>query len=357
MFRASISQFLSTLLVVLLSASTLSHASPALKVAVKPAPPFAIQQSDGSWTGISVELWEQIAEKMGRETRWIAVPDVQTQIDMLAASRADVAVGALTVTSEREQRIDFSHPFHITGLGIAASTQNQGIAATLRQMLSWQFIKAVSVLIGVLLFIGFLIWILERRRNPEQFGGSARHGIGAGLWWSAVTMTTVGYGDKAPVTFSGRVLAIIWMFVSIVTISGFTAAIASAVTVNQMSTLVSGPTDLPKVRVATVKNSTGAEYLSEQGIRATFFEQADDALTGLIRDEVDAVVYDAPLLKYRIQNGDFTGTQVLPQTFSRQDYAFGLRSSLPLRQEINRALLDAVQDPQWDLLLQRYLGN
>ena len=74
--------------------------------------------------------------------------------------------------------------------------------------------------------VGVVMWLGERRRNQAQFGGTAAHGIGAGLWWSAVTMTTVGYGDKAPVTILGRLLGLVWMFAAIIIISSFTAAIA-----------------------------------------------------------------------------------------------------------------------------------
>jgi polar amino acid transport system substrate-binding protein len=53
-------------------------------------------------------------------------------------------------------------------------------------------------------------------------------------------MLTVGEGDKVPVTTTARVQAIIWMFFSLTTISGFIAAIASSVTVHPLDTVVRG---------------------------------------------------------------------------------------------------------------------
>ena len=46
----------------------------------------------------------------------------------------------------------------------------------------------------VLFGVGTLIWILERRKNPEHFSPIPVKGLGSAFWWSAVTMTTVGYG-------------------------------------------------------------------------------------------------------------------------------------------------------------------
>jgi voltage-gated potassium channel len=35
------------------------------------------------------------------------------------------------------------------------------------------------------------------------------------LWWTIVTMTTVGYGDYVPTTTSGRLLAVVLMFLGV----------------------------------------------------------------------------------------------------------------------------------------------
>ncbi len=56
--------------------------------------------------------------------------------------------------------------------------------------------------------------------------------LGSALWFAAVTMTTVGYGDKTPQTPLGRFLAFLWMFFGILLVSAFTGAFASSLTVS-----------------------------------------------------------------------------------------------------------------------------
>lgn len=51
--------------------------------------------------------------------------------------------------------------------------------------------------------------------------------FGDALWWSATTVTTVGYGDHFPVTTQGRVIAVALMVVGIATVGAITAAVAA----------------------------------------------------------------------------------------------------------------------------------
>jgi polar amino acid transport system substrate-binding protein len=82
-------------------------------------------------------------------------------------------------------------------------------------LFSWRFLLGVASLVGLLLGIGTVIWLLERRRNPHHFRPKPLPGITDGIWWSAVTMATVGYGDKTPMTWAGRLVSLVWMFGSI----------------------------------------------------------------------------------------------------------------------------------------------
>jgi voltage-gated potassium channel len=51
--------------------------------------------------------------------------------------------------------------------------------------------------------------------------------IGRGLWWSAQTVTTVGYGDVVPHSTTGRVLAIVVMLSAIAFLTVVTAAVTA----------------------------------------------------------------------------------------------------------------------------------
>jgi ABC-type amino acid transport substrate-binding protein len=343
------------LLLLLVLWPVLSLAEP-IRVGVKPVPPFAMQDANGEWRGISVELWQRVAGKLGWQTEWVVMDSASAQIEGLAAGSIDAAVGALSMTPEREVQMDFSHPFYFTGLAIATPAQRGGWVSVLKQLLSLPFLKAVGVLVMIILAVGALVWIVEHKRNSEQFGGSVTKGIGNGFWWSAVTMTTVGYGDKAPVTVAGRFLATIWMFASIITISGLTAAIASSLTVNQLSTVVHGVQDLNRVRCVAVSGSTGEQFLRKSGIRMQSVATADEGLMLLREDKADALVYDEPVLRYLLKDAP-PGIEILPQSIDQQYYAFGLKANFPQHESLNRILLDETNKSQWQEILNRYLGH
>lgn len=52
-------------------------------------------------------------------------------------------------------------------------------------------------------------------------------GSGDALWWAATTVTTVGYGDRFPVTATGRAVAVRLMLAGIALLGIVTAALAS----------------------------------------------------------------------------------------------------------------------------------
>ena len=256
-------------------------ASEKLLVGTAPVPPFIIKGADGSWSGISIDLWRLLADKLGLayEIREYSVPDL---LEASKENALDVIV-SVNITAEREKLNDVTHAFYSTGLAIAVVPRaDTSFFTTVRRVFSSRFLQIVLALVVILLIIGLLIWLAERRKNPAQFGGHPVRGIGAGFWWSAVTMTTVGYGDKSPVTVGGRALALLWMFGGVIMISSFTAAISSALTVSQLESPVSGPDDLPSVRVATVAPSSGARYLDRRGIAHRDFADAASALAALL---------------------------------------------------------------------------
>ncbi|PJM78489.1 potassium channel family protein [Bifidobacterium scaligerum] len=77
--------------------------------------------------------------------------------------------------------------------------------------------------VTMLMYVGALaVYSVERGA-----AGSTITDFGTALWWSFVTVTTVGYGDVSPVTFQGKIIAVALMFAGIALIGIVTATLAS----------------------------------------------------------------------------------------------------------------------------------
>jgi ABC-type amino acid transport substrate-binding protein len=325
-----------------------------LVVATKAAPPFAIKLTDGTWEGLSVALWKRIADREHLRFRLVESQSVQDLLDGVANGSFDAGVAAVTVTAARARSVDFTQPFYNTGFGVAVPINENPWFAIGRALLSFGFFQAVGALLGFAMVVGFLIWVLERRKT-EHFGGGAK-GLGTSLWWSTIAMTQAGAAHNAPATLPGRIVAMGWMIASVIAIAVFTAGITSALTRRGLEGTVHGFNDLRSVRVGAVANSAAIDYLGHQRLSFRAFPDIHSGLAALEHGEIDAFVHDKPLLSWMVRN-DFSGAlRVVDTSFGSESYAIVLPRNSALRPMLDLAVLDQIETDWWQQTLFDTLG-
>jgi polar amino acid transport system substrate-binding protein len=269
-----------------------------LRIAVDDVAPYGYVSPDGSISGISVE----IAERLEQQYKLLPVSDMESVLNGLEQGRFDAAIGAITITPEREKRVDFSYPAHRSGIAVALRKENGPLSALK------SYAAAASELgplilgsLAMLVLIGIAMWLIERSHPAAQGLESSVVTLRDGLYWAIVTMTTVGYGDKTPKSSVGRVIAVCWMFASLVWVSLLSASLVSRLTAERVETRdVAANIDLTRKKLAAVAQSSGAEYLDEHHLEYTKFKNLPDALDALAAGKSDTVVNSVGALQYLI---------------------------------------------------------
>jgi polar amino acid transport system substrate-binding protein len=327
-----------------------------LVVGTKAAPPFAIKSEKGEWSGISIELWRKLADQLQLRYRFVEAPSVTALLDGLGAGDFDVAVAAITVTPAREREVDFTLPYFQTGTGIAVQTDHiANWMPVIRSIASYGFMQAALALLGLAFLAGVLIWAFERNAN-EGFGGDVAHGLSSGVLWSTHAMTQRVVGGAVPTTLPGRIVAIVWMIVSVIAIAVFTAGITSALTTKRLHGAVNSLGDLSAVRVGVVQGTATEEALARMRIRYHAVTSAAQGFEALQKGGIDALAYDRPILAWMIRQGSLSA-ELTDVTFEPQSYAIAVRNDRTLRKRLNISLLEAGQSDWWSDVLFRYLGQ
>ena len=317
-------------------------------VATRNIEPFSFVR-DGNRVGYSIDLWKAIADDLRLDYSTIEVGTAKQMITAVKAGKADIGVGALSITSDREQEVDFSQPFFESGLQVLVRKSRPDAASAFHaialNLLTPQLVGGLVVALLVMFGISHLVWKYEHPINEEMWPRSYWQGIGESFWWTISIFLVGGADNKGPVGKGGRIVATVWMFASVIAVSLLTASLSAVLTVNSMPGDINGPDDLYGKVTGTIEGSVAESWLKKQvstggqSIVVKSYPGIQPSLEALRSGLVNAIVYDAPILEYYIHSSSAEDFSLVGDLFERSNYGFAVKTGSPLRERINQAML------------------
>lgn len=328
-----------------------------VRVATGPVAPFVFDRG-GVLSGFGIELWAAIAQRLEIQTRWVNIgPRTDgAQVAAVAEGAADLAISAIPITGAREAKVDFSLPYFDGGLQILVARESRVLLATFEDLLSPALLHTLAVGLGLVLVLGHVLWLVERRANPLADRGYLR-GLGDGLWGVMLIISTGEHGDReTPSVVKRLTVAFMWLF-GVVLIAQFTATVTSSLTVQQLRSRIHGPADLMGRTLGSVPGSVAAEYLQARGHGFVPVDGPEEAFRALIEGRVQAVVYEAPTLQYWASRLGSGQVRVTGPVFHPERYGIALPVGSPLRKPINAALLELMENGTYEEIRLRWFGH
>ncbi|XP_048580690.1 phosphatidylinositol phosphatase PTPRQ [Nematostella vectensis] len=149
----------------------------------------------------------------------------------------------------------------------------------------------VALFVFMSYIVGAVLWFTEKKGNAVQFPPAFIKGASEGFWFSFVTMTTVGYGDRVPLSNAGRLIAFWWTLIGLVMVSIFTGVITSSLTATAVS--LNKEIMLYGTNVSAIANSTEFRVGILKNARMFPFPDMEESFRAVLRGEVKGMLVDA----------------------------------------------------------------
>jgi voltage-gated potassium channel len=166
-------------------------------------------------------------------------------------------------------------------------------------------VRAILLIILITVIAAILIEIFESRYN------NAFSSFWDSVWWVIVTITTVGYGDKIPVTPFGKIIGVIIMFIGIALLSVVTATISSILVTRK----IKEGKGLQEIKLKDHIILCGWNNQGEHILRTFTTEQAPVPpvvmINQLSEEEVSEIIERYDNLTIKFVRGDFTKEHIM----------------------------------------------
>jgi polar amino acid transport system substrate-binding protein len=320
-------------------------------------PPF-VSKLAGGYGGLAIELWEQIAFSQGWQSKYIEVSSFPELMDMVSKGTIDIAVGDLSITSQRLKLMDFSQPYFDSGLQIMVdSHRHTGLRALLRGMYEAGHLRIIAAGAALLGLATIALTFFDRRLDPE-FPKEWVPGLADSFYHVMSTSVTGNPTHKRIIEGPlGRFLAALCLLLGVLIAAYITSSMTSVMTANTLHGEIMGPQDLPGKKIGTIAGTAAEAYCRSAGLDTEGYGDVDSAVRALLARKISAIVYNAPTLRfYAREHPDLPVIEVGP-LFAPRKFGFAMPLGSLLERGINPALMGLIEDGFMDRLSLKYLGT
>lgn len=326
-----------------------------LTVTTVTRPPFSYVE-DGAQTGFSMDLLAALAEALSWDYEIQRKDGFGDMLMAVQDGSADLAIANISITATRETQMDFSQPIFEAGLQIMVPSEAARTPSLLHALLSVELFVAIGLAFAILLGGGMLMWIFERRAQP-YFDRKLDEAWFPSFWWALNLVVNGGFEERMPRTPFGRMLGVILVVSSLFIVSVFTARITSVMTVDAITGNVNSINDLYGKQVGTISDSTAANFLIRREIEFAGYGDLDTLLAAFNAKDLDAVVFDAPILSYYASHEGRRTASMTGGVFMRENYGIAFPTGSPLVEDVNQALLALREDGTYDEIYRKWFGS
>tara|TARA_B110000908_G_C10261429_1_gene459521 strand:- start:925 stop:1977 length:1053 start_codon:yes stop_codon:yes gene_type:complete len=317
--------------------------------------PFSMVIDDKN-TGFSIELLAEIAQNLDSEISIVRHDSFSEMLNAVTSGTSDAAIANISITSAREQAMDFSHPIFSSGLRTLIPLKPDSSFSVISTIVSWELFFAIIGAFGVLLAGGMLMWRLERN-HQDYFDKPAHEAMFPAFWWALNLVVNGGFEERVPRTPFGRIFGVLLVISSLFVVSIFVARITAAMTISAIESSVSSVNDLYGKRVGTVAGSTAEAFLQNRDLNGYALNDLSDVLRAFEDGDLDAVVFDSPILAYYVKTDGARFGQLAGPTFQHENYGIALPSGSELVEPINQALLELREDGTYAQIYRKWFGE
>ncbi|XP_069466299.1 glutamate receptor U1-like isoform X2 [Ambystoma mexicanum] len=347
--------------------------------------PFATEKGS-ELEGYCVELMTDLARKLGFGFRLAVVKDGKYgaldiagnwsgMIGEIIRKEADLAMAPLTVTSAREQVVDFTKPFMQTGISILLKKDTGAEASFLFRFLrpfsaeTWIGLLVAYLVTCFCLFIVARLSPCEWREPPNE---ENKFTFLNSLWFGAGALTLQGV-EPHPKSLSARIIAVIWWVFTIILVTAYIASFAALLNSGneQAPTSIQSFDDLVKQRAIEFGTIEGSSTYN-------FFKTSKNPTYRMIydymerrRDYVMVKSVADGVQRAKESNYAFIGESVMqdivvakdcnlvrvPEVVGARGYGIAAALDSPLTKTLSIAILQMSESGHLDFLRDKWWGG